>query len=162
MKFSVRQSLKWIYEAIRSAALYTVIAAFFLLFLISREGWVGTPGLSIGNMLSIFTASLLVSFAFLLFRIPRMPRFIAYVLHYATLLIGTIVIFIFNENLTLDRGSAGIFSYAILFTIAYVLLAVAAFFLRRLIRTVLKDETAVPQSEATEGGKEKNEFQSIL
>ena len=159
MKFSILNTLKWAYEALRSACLYTVIVSFLYLILVSMEGWVETPALPIESLLIIFGIFLLVSVASLLFRIPRLPKFVSYVIHYAALLIGILVIFIFSDKLSFTQTQGAIFGYVIIFTVIYVLIAVAAFFLRKLLKvtaSAASDEGKSSQSE------EKDGYESIL
>ncbi len=159
MKFSVLNTLKWAYEALRSACLYTVFVSFVYLILVSMEGWVDTPALPIASLLIIFGISLLVSVASLLFRIPRLPKFVAYVIHYASLLVGILVIFIFGDKLSFTQTQGAIFGYVIIYTVIYVLLALAAFFLRRLLH--ITKESGASQDKASKDEKPNN-YESIL
>ncbi len=141
MKFSFQTVLKACCHAIRSASLYTVIMMFvfwFLQQLVFEDGIVRgegvVPGIPFSLLWRIFLISLLIAFSQLLFKIDRLPKFIAYILNYATVLIGFFVVFNTSIQFSFSNNAGKIFVYALLLTVCYIVIALAVHFLRRSLR----------------------------
>ena len=67
MKFSIRTIAKNLYEAVRSASLYTVIISVFLLVFIAETGF-DSAAIVFRDYVTIFLVSLLIAFANFLFK----------------------------------------------------------------------------------------------
>ncbi len=162
MKLSLRTVCQWLGHALLMACLYTVIVTFLLLLLTTTEGWLDEPAIPLGRFFEIFAISLLVAFSMILFKIQSLPKFIALILNYTTILIGFFVIFVASDRLSLSSNTGKIFIYLILLTVCYALIATAVFFLKRAIgyMTGTNNEKTVKNTDNTKKGTD--DYESIL
>lgn len=161
MNFSIKAVAKHVYEAIRSASLYTILISLILLVFIANTGF-DSAAIMFGDYVTIILASLLIAFANLLFKIKRLPKFISFILHYSALVFGLTVVFIFSDKLLLKQNPSQAFSLLLVFTILYALLSVLLFFVKRILRKIAN---ALPSDSPSEKHKEEqseDEYRSIL
>jgi len=162
MKFSIRTIAKNLYEAIRSASLYTVIISVFLLVFIAETGF-DSAAIVFRDYVTIFLVSLLIAFASFLFKIKRLPKFISYILHYSALLISLTAVFIFSDKLLLRQNTSQAFSLLFVFTVLYVVLAVLFYVIKRIAKQA---SSAFPEKareqEAKKQEQNEEDYHSIL
>ncbi len=160
MNFSFRTVVKNVYEALRSASLYTVLISIILLFFIDHTGY-DTAAIVFRDYVTIFLVSLLVAFANPLFKIDRLPKFISYILHYFVLVVGLTAVFVFSDKLLLRQNPSQAFSLLFAFTVLYVIIAVVSYVIKRIF---LRKKTSSDPQEKKNKKTEQNEdeYRSIL
>ena len=162
MKISFKNIFKNIYEALRSASLYTVIVSVILLVFIDRTGF-DTAAIVFRDYLTIFFASLSVAYANLLFKIKHLPRFIAFVLHYLVVALGLVVVFILSDKLLLQYNTSQAFSLLFVYTVLYIFFALVFYFVKRITASLSKNSQSVSQQNHSKKAEStEEEYRSIL
>ena len=162
MKFSLRSLIKNVYEALRSASLYTVIISVVLLVFISNTG-LDTAAIVFDDYLTIFLVSLLIAFVNFLFKIKNLPKFIACILHYLALVFGLTVVFVFSDKLLLRQNPSQAFSLLLAFTVLYVVLAILFFIVRRVSKKMSAAFSLTAQEKSNKKTEQnEDDYHSIL
>lgn len=161
MNFSFKTVIRNIYEALRSASLYTVAISVILLVFIANTGY-DTAAIVFRDYVTIILVSLLIAFANLLFKIKVLPRFISYILHYTVLVIGITAVFVFSDKLLLKNNPSQSFSLLFVFTVLYVLFALLIYLIKKATKKISSRLPSDPQEKTKKQEDAEEEYHSIL
>ncbi len=117
---------KLLYHSFVYSAAITV--AFFIFGYITG---VQEPKLSLSRFLVILLFSAIISGAEFLFMIPKVPKAVCYIIHYAALFIAFLIVFIIINSSGIT--SSFVFAAVVIFTIIYAVITVAVFLLTKFV-----------------------------
>lgn len=147
--------MKRVENLVLKGCAYTVlITVLFFLFTLLTD--FTEAAMTIGTFMLIFLFGVLISLANLLLELLPLRTVLKVMIHYATLLVTFVVVFIINGRIALGRASA-VFSAIVLFTFLYAFFFLVAYFIKKSIGAADKRiDKKHPQRI-----KEKKEYKSL-